>query len=611
MPTLRLGDRAVRIRVPVGDALVVTAPAGSSATVVHLSDMNPSATVTGATQYFGPYPGTKTLTVTCTAGAVSFDVPDASLDVTEDPASGLLYAGGSSLGAVSGGGNPWTITGTPAVGNVLTAAPSAGWQITSGQWYSDGVLISGAVAPTYTVQAADAGRLLSFAPAGLGYRAFASGAVPGTAVYAGAIEGASKIASMLAAMKFSNSQRVAIGWHGMSIDFGAGSNGSIDNLWHPEYQTLSLPAKFSAAINAARSGAFLPGIETVSGAGPVVGNSYFTLANGAVLGGAGQGLAGVAGQVVGLTAASSRSIAFDVTSAGTNQVVRIYGIAAAVGIIPRYSLSGSNTLAATALPTTTSNPIAGTTFHWYETTITLPLAGTTTVTLLGQSGAGGTWYVWGVDQQYAATAGLTVHRLSQSGSISYLLAGGGLDNTDTQPSSYTGWIGASGAAFRASTLDSLTIRPGLAGVIAGSDINDILAYSNNVGAYNYGWSLADHQRHLTNYVNGLAARGLQVLLVCGNLRSPDTPAITTPTVTPYTQRDIINVYKAVAAASTNAAFIDLSYPFYGASEQITYNNQVADTANWIASEAPRYVHPGPGKHLYYGNYLAAAIQAVW
>jgi hypothetical protein len=56
-----------------------------------------------------------------------------------------------------------TITGTPAVGAILTASPS-GWAALadpSYQWLRNGVEIPGATGPTYTVTAADAGQSLS------------------------------------------------------------------------------------------------------------------------------------------------------------------------------------------------------------------------------------------------------------------------------------------------------------------------------------------------------------------------------------------------------------------------------------------------------------------
>lgn len=81
-----------------------------------------------------------------------------------------------------GGGAPVTITGGRGVGAVATAVPASGWTFTTGQWYNDGVAISGATALTYTRLVGDIGKVLSFVPTGLPYRAIAGAtlaAVPG------------------------------------------------------------------------------------------------------------------------------------------------------------------------------------------------------------------------------------------------------------------------------------------------------------------------------------------------------------------------------------------------------------------------------------------------
>jgi len=54
-----------------------------------------------------------------------------------------------------GGGTVVSITGSGALGSVLTATLASGWTATSHQWLRDGVAISGATAATYTVQSAD------------------------------------------------------------------------------------------------------------------------------------------------------------------------------------------------------------------------------------------------------------------------------------------------------------------------------------------------------------------------------------------------------------------------------------------------------------------------
>lgn len=95
MTTLRLGDAPVRLSIPIGEALTIVAPAGSSAYVADFSDFDPAASVSGTTHTFGPYTKTETVTVKCTAGAVDFSI--AKVD--------------ASQAVVSGGGN----TATPSI----------------------------------------------------------------------------------------------------------------------------------------------------------------------------------------------------------------------------------------------------------------------------------------------------------------------------------------------------------------------------------------------------------------------------------------------------------------------------------------------------------------
>lgn len=68
------------------------------------------------------------------------------------------YPGGGS--ASSGGAATVIISGTPAVGSVLTAV-TFGVTPTTWQWYQDGVIIGGATASTYTVQSGDASHTLT------------------------------------------------------------------------------------------------------------------------------------------------------------------------------------------------------------------------------------------------------------------------------------------------------------------------------------------------------------------------------------------------------------------------------------------------------------------
>lgn len=89
--------------------------------------------------------------------------------------NGTRWVKGRSSGTVDGGGSSGlsvTVTGTPAVGNTLTASVTAGYTA-SFQWTRNGVDISGATSSTYTLVSADGGatvsvRAASFAVAATG-----------------------------------------------------------------------------------------------------------------------------------------------------------------------------------------------------------------------------------------------------------------------------------------------------------------------------------------------------------------------------------------------------------------------------------------------------------
>lgn len=511
-----------------------------------------------------------------------------------------------------------SISGQYVEGATLVAYPAPGWSFTAGQWKRDGVAISGATELTYIQVAADVGHSLSFTPTSAIFVALGgtttidtSGTPQSDILYA------SKISGLLAAMKSSNTQRVSIPVHSMSIAVGAGTKGPTSSDYgEVEFSTLSIYAKASAQLNTARGGAFARGIETISSLSGD--NPFFTRGGGATVLAKQASVGGTCGQAVSLAGGGTATVSFPMTSAAAGQVVKLYGYTTGnvAGVIPRYSLSGANTQATTALPASTtanpvSNPAATLGYFWYETTLTMANAGTTTVTLLAPTAAGQSFVIYAVDPDYKTTPGLTFHRASQAGETIATNIGASIDDTDTLPAGGNWQTGANRAAFRSGQTDSLTVRLGAAGVIAGADINDILAYSNNAGAYAYGWTIADHTRHLTNYVNAMASRGLQVLFVLGGLRAPDTPAIVSGAGTPYTQTDVINAYKAVAAASTNAAVLDLTARFSGATEALKFAAQTSNPSDWLAVESPRYVHPSAQRHASDGAYIATQIAAAW
>jgi hypothetical protein len=75
MPILRASD-GVRVRLPVGEALVVNASTGTVA--VTSTDLDVAATINSGVQTFGPYTAEKVFDVRCTAKAVNYFVASIS-----------------------------------------------------------------------------------------------------------------------------------------------------------------------------------------------------------------------------------------------------------------------------------------------------------------------------------------------------------------------------------------------------------------------------------------------------------------------------------------------------------------------------------------------------
>lgn len=69
------------------------------------------------------------------------------------------------------------ITGGKSVGSIATASPANGYSFTAGQWYADGVAISGQTALTYTRLVGDIGKTLTFVPTLPVYAASGGGTV--------------------------------------------------------------------------------------------------------------------------------------------------------------------------------------------------------------------------------------------------------------------------------------------------------------------------------------------------------------------------------------------------------------------------------------------------
>jgi len=90
MPTLRVSESPVRLVLPIGQVLTVTAPAGSSAYVVEPETLVPALSIASQSQKVGPYEATKNITLTCTTGAISYEVSEAPSTVVTSTDGGTL-----------------------------------------------------------------------------------------------------------------------------------------------------------------------------------------------------------------------------------------------------------------------------------------------------------------------------------------------------------------------------------------------------------------------------------------------------------------------------------------------------------------------------------------
>jgi len=393
--------------------------------------------------------------------------------------------------------------------------------------------------------------------------------------------GADKVRSMLSDIRTGGWQRVNLGFHGHSIIQGVSSDdtANLDLTAAQAWRQRSVAAMLSRALNGAVGGTWAGGIETAAPSQRL----FFTL-SGAVISGP-FAPAGPGGHVIALTNATDTCT---FTAAGTS--VRVYCYASAAGVVARYSINGGATQSATAAPSTPTGYVAGSnTLVWYEFTISGLTAGDT-VQLIGPASGSSTnnYRVHAVDLAYTTSAGISLHRLAVMGYMGAQTVAAYLDDTDIQPGNTAYWTAPGVAAQRAMQTDSVTTRLGLSGVFNMFDVNDIKGY--NFSGQAWGWTLATLERHMTNYLAAMEARNLPVILCLGPLRDP---AAADTAGTPYTQADIIDLYKRLADASTNCAYIDL-------------------TAEWSGSLAERYaaqqatgliydtVHPNGKGSAYFG-----------
>lgn len=420
---------------------------------------------------------------------------------------------------------------------------------------------------------------------------------------AGSLKNAAKLRRALSALAQASYRRVNIGWLSMSLGVGYGAeDGTPGNSLTSMrvYQKKGMIPVAGARLNAALVGdasARGLGINPVAVTADGNVSGWYTLAGGAVLGGQYNDV-GIDGRYVVLTAsASTTAMSFTVLGQPAGTVVRVYSRFSGVAPTGQYALSGNNTVARTDVSTaaTTAEPTPLGTAYWYEYTITLPAASDTTtgttVTLYGSSGATGSIAVYAVEFDYKTTPGITMHRLACSGRNLYQVCPSAIDNTDSI-AGMSSWTGSANATKRTSVMDSLVKRTGLDFVMAGFDVNDIMAYSTR--------TLADWTRHITNFCADMDSRGLPVVFVLGTLRDP---ALYTGSA--YTQDDVIAAYKSVAAGYSRMGWIDLTEEYTGTTSQ-RYASQIADPGMFVSD----LLHESSIGHGYYGGRTAQALLAA-
>jgi hypothetical protein len=413
-----------------------------------------------------------------------------------------------------------------------------------------------------------------------------------------------KIERMVAKIGRAAYERVHVGYHGMSIVFGVGANNTTVYTGGESGRIKSVTAVLSKILNSTYGGTFSPGFDPcISSPGVVWGVTAPAAFAGPF------SSAGPEGRAAN---PSTGSVEYTVTGGRAGQVVRFYTYATPTAtpstpVTARYSIAGANVVATTNATPSTGGPITPLlTGHWYEFSVTLSNAGDSTISVLNPA-SGGTIVIYGADYDYLTSPGITLHRLARSGAGITDNCAWALDATDTQPAG--NWT-TTGTALqqqqrRDAQFESMTSRigntgtpgVGIVGALCSFDVNDI------VKSTAYGYSLADHYRHITNYVNKMNGAGIPVLFVCGHLRDPST--ITTT----QTQQDIIALYKRVSDESNSvcgASFLNLSINV--GTPQQDYNYQWRDSQMAISGEVPP-LHPNDNGHAKYGSIEANAYLA--
>lgn len=406
------------------------------------------------------------------------------------------------------------------------------------------------------------------------------------------IRNPNKISAMFDAIARSTTDRVHIGLHSHSIGWGIGAPDGTGttaadlrlmraNAW---------AAVFAKRLNASMGGTPGFGIEPLANSQAAA--SWLTFTNGAALS-AEFNRIGISGFCIQLSQTTpTYTVSFTEV---TGTTVKVYADANVAGVVARVSVNGGADANVTGVASAT--PTGYSTTVWYEFTVTGLTPGTNTITFKPPTTTGDFYAIAHIDINELTTPGVTVHRLSNSGHAMGTTIGESLDATDVYPAGT--WIGANGSANaqrRTAQTSSMTTRLNLSGVLCCFDVNDMKTWAG--ATMPFGWTLDDHRRHIANYVAAMSSRNIPILFICGPLRDPSSYAADG---VPYTQDDLIAVYRDASDASTNAAFLDLTTQLGTGTPQQRYDVSAALTS---------YVdglHWNKSKHAYYGQLIGNEV----
>lgn len=413
----------------------------------------------------------------------------------------------------------------------------------------------------------------------------------GAPVSGGGIVGVSKIRKLLSAIGQAAYRRVNLSYHGHSIVVGvdANSSGAFNAASLAAWNTQSQAAVLAKVLSAASGGAASSSMIAMGG---IIGslNPLLTLGGGAPAQ-AVDGLFGPYGTRVTLT-----NPAHTLSFAAVGTAVRVYCVASGAGSTTplRWSAPSVSGGVTQTGPSPAASPNPGNTPDgtrtWCEFTIG-PVVPGETVSLVGPTS--GSYSVYLIDADYKTTPGVTVNRIAQSGATLAGLHAAATDNTDTG-GYFGGWLGSGNANVRLGQQQSLSVRVPSDGALLQTEVNDL-----NEWAQSWNYTLADLQRHLSNYLSYHNTLGLPVLMVLGPIRDPSFSVGTRP----YQQTDLIAAYKAVIDAAPNAAYLDLTAEFGGAT---TAGYALQGAAGLMQDN----VHPNQIGHGYFGNRIAQALLAA-